>query len=310
MVCLLAPTLLVAQTKPWPREHKTRPVKLVFGSDATTGNQVVTTRHFRMVSERPIARQDFARFAKVVESVPQLIKSFPLPLWSPPSEKTIEIIFFTEESAFVRAGGSRGAVGWWDGIKRRALIRSDYFLAPPRPGNSKLQPGPDQDLLVHEMVHMSMTGILWRLPPWFFEGTAEYFAICHQGDGWYLFRDLESMIRDHLRVALAVNKVGDNYHLLSVEKVLKVDHQGWLAETQNEFNGNPYLPYATGLLLAHYHFHGGRARRETVATHLSKLHALDRRAKTPAFPHEDGKLIEERLVKFWAPKGLHLVFGE
>lgn len=308
LLLLLVPGIGLAETKPWPNEFKTRPIKMAFGSDAKSGNQIVTTEHFRMVSETQIARQEFTRFAKVVESVPQLIEGFPLPLWAPPSKGKIDIFFFTDESKFVKAGGTAGAVGWWDGIRRRALIRSDYFLAPPRGGNSRLQPRPDQDLLVHEMVHMSMAGILWRLPPWFFEGTAEYFAVCHQGDGWYMFRDIDRMIRDHLRRALAVNKVGEKYHLVSAEKVLKYDHRAWLAETRNEFNGNAYLPYATGLLLAHYHFHGGQARRDTVASHLTKLKTLGRRTKTPPFPTGSGKEIEERLVKYWSQKGLHLVF--
>lgn len=305
-----APALLLAEEKPWPREVKTRAVQFKIVNDETTGLQIVTTKHFRMVSETKIVRQDFARFAKVVESVPQLIESHPMPLWSPPTKKQIDIILCKDNESFAKAGGKPGAVGWWDGRKRHALIRADYFLAPPRNGNSRLQPRPDQGLLVHEMVHMSMAGLLWRIPPWFSEGAAEYFSVCHQGGGWYMFRDLESTIRDHLRYAAGKNKVGEKYHLLGVEKILKLDHKGWLESATVQISGNAYLPYATALLLTHYHFHGGAERRKKVADHLTKLHNLDPRTPTPAFPTEDGKEIQKRLVKYWAPRGLQLVFDQ
>ena len=292
----------------WPREHKTPNAPFKISTQIETGLQVVTTKHYRITSETPIVRQDFARFAKVLESVPQLIRRHPLPLWAPGTDQPINIFICRDDASFQRAGGNAGAVGWWDGRNRRALIRGDYFLAPPRAGNSRLQPRPDQGLLVHEMIHMSMNQLLWRVPPWFSEGTAEYFSICHQGDGWYLFRDLDSMIRDHLRHAVSRNKVGDKYHLLPVAEILKLDHAGWLQTAQNQPSGNAYLPYATALLLTHYHFHGGAARRQKVTEHLTKLHKLSRRARPPAFPTEDPAEIQSRLTKYWAQRGLHFVF--
>ena len=171
-----------------------------------------------------------------------------------------------------------------------------------------LQPRPDQGLLVHELVHMCMAKILWRLPPRFTEGVAEYFSVCHQGDGWYLFRDLESLIRDHLRHAISRNKVGEKFHLIPVAEILKLDHAGWLKTSQNQFDGNAYLPYATALLLVHYHFHGGADRRAITKVHLSSLPKLS--TATPAFPTESANVIEERLAKYWSSRGLQLVFGE
>lgn len=297
-----------AQPEPWPREFKARPVKLKISDDTPDGSRVVTTRHFRMIAETRIGRQDLARFARVVESVPQLIRSHPLPLWARHQKDVVEIILCKDEASFVRAGANEGAVGWWDGRRGKVLIRADYFLAPPQPGNSRLQARPDQGLLVHELVHMAMSGLLWRLPPWFSEGVAEYFSVCHQGDGWYLFRDLESLIRDHLRHAISRNKVGDKFHLVPVSRILNLDHQGWIKTSQNQFNGNAYLPYATALLLVHYHFHGGANRRAITKAHLSSL--PKRSTATPEFPTEPAHVIEERLVKYWSSRGLQLVFGE
>ena len=298
------------QPGPWPREFKAAPTRFQVARDQRTDAQIVSTRHFRMVSETRIVHAQFARFAKVMESVPELIRTHPMPLWAPRRQGRIDILLCKDGESFGRAGGNSGAVGWWDGRRNRALIRADYFLAPPRPENSRLQPRPDQDLLVHELVHMSMDGILPRLPPWFSEGVAEYFAVCHQGDGWYLFRDLESLLRDHLRWAVSRNKVGEKYHLVPVGTILGLDHPGWLKTAQTQFEGNAYRPYATALLLAHYHFHGGATRRRQVTTHLQKLHKLSPRSPTPAFPTEKAAVIETRLVKYWASRGLQLAFTQ
>ena len=314
LLLVLLPVALPAQQPgrnqgdPWPREFKAKPVGLKISDDTPDGTRIVTTRHFRMTAETKIARQDLARFARVMESVPQLIRSHPLPLWAPHQKDVIEIILCKDEDSFVRAGGDEGAVGWWDGRRGQVLIRADYFLAPPQPGNSRLQARPDQGLLVHELVHMGMAKILWRLPPWFTEGVAEYFSVCHQGDGWYLFRDLESLIRDHLRHAISRNKVGEKFHLIPVAEILRLDHAGWLKTSQNQFDGNAYLPYATALLLVHYHFHGGADRRAITKVHLSSL--PKRSTATPAFPTEEANVIQERLVKYWSSRGLQLVFGE
>ena len=294
----------------WPREFKSKPVRFQVVQDQRTATQLVSTRHFRMVSEAKIVHTQFSRFARVAESVPELIRNHPMPLWAPHGQGRVDILLCKDEESFVRAGGSSGAVGWWDGHRNRALIRSDYFLAPPLRENSRLQPRADQGLLVHELVHMSMAGILQRLPPWFSEGVAEYFAVCHQGDGWYLFRDLESLVRDHLRWAVSRNKVGETYHLVPVGTLLGLDHPGWLRTAQTQFEGNAYRPYATALLLAHYHFHGGAARRDQVAAHLRKLHRLSPRSPTPDFPTEKADEIQRRLMKYWSSRGLQLAFTE
>lgn len=310
MLPLTAQESPVDQPRPWPREFKSKAVRFEVTKDRRTGTQIVSTRHFRIISEPMLGHAQFARFAKVVESVPELIRGHPMPLWAPRGEGPIDIILCRNEESFVEAGGRAGAVGWWDGRRARALIRADYFLAPPRPENARLQPRPDQDLLVHELVHMSMAGLLERIPPWFSEGVAEYFAVCHQGAGWYLFRDLESLIRDHLRWAVSRNKVADTYHLVPVGKILSLDHPGWIETAQNQFEGNAYRPYATALLLAHYHFHGGVARRVQVATHLKNIRELSPLSPIPAFPTEKAAEIESRLVKYWSARGLKLAFGD
>ena len=294
----------------WPRSFKAKSVDLRINEQTADGSLIVESPHFRIVAETDIGRQDLSRFAGVVESVPQLIKSHPLRLWHSPQKSITDILLCKDETSFAKAGGNKGAVGWWDGDKGRVLIRADYFLAPPRTENSRLQAQPDEGLLVHELVHASMSASLWRLPPWFTEGIAEYFSVCHQGNGWYLFRDLESLIRNHLRHAVSRNKVGQHFHLIPVSSILGLNHQGWIKASQNQPGGNAYLPYATALLLVHYHLHGGAERREKTSAHLQKIQNLSPRNTSPAFPTEDAEVIQKRLVNYWSSRGLQLIFSE
>ena len=294
----------------WPRSFKAKSVDLRINEQTADGSLIVESPHFRIVAESNIGRQDLSRFARVVESVPQVIKSHPLRLWNSPQKSITDILLCKDETSFTKAGGNRGAVGWWDGDKRRVLIRADYFLAPPRTETSRLQAQPDEGLLVHELVHASMSASLWRLPPWFTEGIAEYFSVCHQGNGWYLFRDLESLIRNHLRHAVSRNKIGQHFHLISVSSILGLNHKDWIKASQNQPGGNAYLPYATALLLVHYHLHGGAERRAKTSAHLQKIQILSPRNASPAFPTEDAEVIQKRLVNYWSSRGLQLIFSE
>ena len=156
---------------------------------------------------------------------------------------------------------------------------------------------------------MCMHHLLYRTPPWFYEGAAEYFAACHKGNGWFTFHDAETSVKDYLRSKLAPGKDG-RFVVTPVADALAFDHQAWIKATSRAFPGEQVRPYATSLLLAHYHFHGGNPRREKVAAYLRKIHALAPRQSPPPFPAEDARDIEARLIKFWGPKGINLVFAK
>ena len=304
---LLAPSeAAVGQTKPWPREFKSKPIKLLYSTDEASGHQVITTRHFRIETEKEINRPDLERFAKVVESVPAVVQGFPIPLWAPPRKESTTILICKDDESYEKAGGQSGTVGFYNGYTQSTVIRADYFLKPPSVRPTRLRPRPNQDILVHEMMHMAMQGYLSRTPPWFYEGAAEYFAVCHQGNGWYMFRDMPSQIRDHFRKSYRTNEAGQ-FLLPPVAEVLALDPRGWM-ELLSRLGQNSYLPYGTALLLAHYHFNGGKARRDQLAAHLEKIRGINRRDRLPEFPVEEGARIQEKLIRFWGPKGLNLVF--
>ena len=98
--------------------------------------------------------------------------------------------------------------------------------------------------------------------------------------------------------------------LPSVGAILDLNGREWLSCCTDTWRDNPFLPYPTALLLAHYHFHGGKARRAATAAYFESLHSLTRRDKTPAFKTEKASEIEAKLAKFWAPRGLNIKFAD
>nr|MBQ97097.1 hypothetical protein [Roseibacillus sp.] len=112
----------------------------------------------------------------------------------------------------------------------------------------------------------------------------------------------------HLRRAISRNKVGEHFHLVPVSSILALNHQGWIKTSQSQPSGNAYLPYATALLLVHYHLHGGAGRREKTSAHLGKIQRLSPRDKSPSFPTDEASVIQKRLVNYWSSRGLQLVF--
>ena len=65
------------------------------------------------------------------------------------------------------------------------LIRADYFLNAVVVQKSRNTPKMDEDLVVHELVHLCMHQKLSGLPQWFVDGVAEYFGSAHSGGGKY-----------------------------------------------------------------------------------------------------------------------------
>ncbi len=161
---------------------------------------------------------------------------------------------------------------------------------------------------MHELVHTGMSGLLRHLPPWLSEGIAEYIAVCHKGNGYYTFHDVGTSVRDRIRDTLGTVREGE-VRVLPVAEVTGFNQEGWMKATRSFANGNPYLPYATALLLAHYHLNGGQLRREKIANYLKTLHGLGSRDAAPAFGTENPADIETRLAKYWKPRGLNLEFG-
>ena len=294
---------LVAQEK-WPATFQAPQPKLQPLPDKEEASAWETT-HFILLSESDLSPQQLLNFARVIESVPQLLKSLPLPLWAPPQGPKIEIRICQNETSFVARGGPLGAAGYYNGRQALALVRGDLLLAPPQasPANSALSP--EGDLLIHELCHLAMHRY-HGLPPWLLEGMAEYFASCHLGKGRYKFTESTRTIQQHIRKFYPQ----EQFPILALpplSKMANLTSKEWISENKMAPPEDRYRPYAAALLMTHYYVEGGTKRRNELARFLQQRLEPDQNeeenllAKVPAD-------LEDKLTLFWKSKGLSIRF--
>jgi hypothetical protein len=293
--------------KRWPREFRARAAKVVPMEAPAGTTAAYQTAHFRLYSDDPVGKEDLQQFASVIESVPQLLRRLPLPLWAPPGAKKPVVRLCRNEERFEEAGGPRSSTGYYSGRKQEILIRADIFLNPPRARPSRLQPKPNEDLLVHELTHLGMHGVVAKSPPWFYEGMAEYMAAGHQAGGNYSFHNIDSTIRDHIRNYLPPGKDG-SIPFPALGPLMTLNGKQWIDANKRSEGEDAYRPYAAALLLVHYHLHG-KTRREKLRRYLEELAAYkDFRKPRPRLATGPPDEIQERLHRYWFPKGLNLRF--
>jgi hypothetical protein len=298
---LLAEAIFPDQFK--PKRAEIRAITAPAGSTAAW-----ETTHFSFLSDEAIDRDTLQSFATTMESVPRLLKSLPLPLWSTDATKRSIIRLCRDEERFQHFGGPIGSAGFYHGPSKTILIRADLFLDPPRAGNSRLKSLPNEDLLVHELTHLGMARILIHAKPWLYEGFAEYLAAAHQRGGYYRFDNSPQAIRDHFRRYLPSPEDG-TIALPPLAQLLKTSGREWIHNNTDAADADRYRPYAAALLLVHYHLEGGPERRKQLTNYLEQLQApRSRRDPVPVMTLEKPAEIEARLTKYWSSKGLQLRF--
>src|SRR5690606_33723219 len=119
-------------------------------------------------------------------------------------------------------------------------------------------PQMNDDLIVHEIVHLCMHRTNSKLPQWLQEGLAEYFACAHRGEGRFDFRDMDVAIRDHLRVRF--NPRDPKIVVARIGAISGLNWREWIDHLNAMPIDERYGAYATALLMTHYHLHGGRER--------------------------------------------------
>ena len=297
--------ITAAAADPLPREIV--PGKAVlFARPDENGRKVWHTRFFRIDSDVDLRANDLLRLAQVADTTAAAVKAHPLPLFAPPEGQRPRIAIHARDSAYKEEGGVPGTAGMYVARKALVLIHGGHFLRAPDPARSRLAPVNNEDLVVHELVHLCMHRTNGRLPQWMVEGVAEYFACVHDGGGRFSFGDVDQSIREHLRLRLSPDDPG--VPLLPVAGLLPLDGRGWLSYLESLPLDERYRAYATALLLAHQQLHGGKAR----------LDALRAVLVAPDPPRPPQALIDPReaaatqrsLVRYWRPKGLTPEFPE
>ena len=296
-LCLLLIAHAVADPLP-PRVEPQAAVTEAQPEEA--GRKVWHTRFFRIDSDLEIRPNDLASLAQVADTTATVLKAHPLPLFAPPRGQRSRISIHADAADYVRAGGFHGTAGFYVASQAEVLLRGDFFTKGPE--KRLLPPHYDEDILVHELVHLCMHRVNPRLPQWLIEGIAEYFACVHQGGGRFSFADIDHAVRDHLRSRLSPDD--PSIPLVPVADIAAIRGLGWLRYVEGMAPEDRYQAYATALLLAHYQIHGGQPRMAALRKHLENDGA-------PALlVPEDSLKIQEALTRFWKSKGLTLEFAK
>lgn len=294
----------LAAADPLPREIVPAKAVLVAQADED-GRKVWHTRYFRIDSDVELRANDLLRLAQVADTTATAVKAHPLPLFAPPEGQRARIAIHANAAAYKAEGGVHGTAGMYIARKGLVLIQGDYLVRSPDAARSRLAPQNDEDLVVHELVHLCMHRTNAGLPQWLIEGLAEYFASAHTGAGRFSFGNMDQVVREHLRTRLSPDDPG--IPLLPVAALLPLDGRGWLRYLESLPLDQRYLAYATALLLAHQQLHGGKERLEALGTSLSSPRS-NRRMIVP-IPPENAAATQDALIRYWKPKGLRLEFG-
>ena len=293
---LLWPLLtLGAAAEPLPKDF-TPPPAVLEAQAADEGRKVWNTRFFRLDSDMPLRAAELARLSQVADSTATVLRSYPLPLFAPPAQRS-RISIYKEGEDYVNAGGFHGTAGFYFARRGVVLLRGDFFVEGADKG---MPPHYHEDIMAHEVVHLCMHKVNRKLPQWLVEGIAEYFSCAHLGGGRYSFSDIDNSLRNHLRSRLSPNDPG--IPLEPVAGIATLDGHEWLEHVTAIANEDRYQAYATALLLAHYYLHGGEERLATLRTALAAEKPADLIA--PA----DGPKIQQSMSKYWKSRGLTLEF--
>lgn len=297
----------IAKGQDWPRSFQptkgSDEIKQISGSHDGFRYE---TNSYQIRSAIKLDSAQLSNFAFSAESVAAVMKKIPIPLFAPPAEGKPLIQIAADENSYRAAGGAPGTAGYYDGRRSRVIVRWDQLNRTP--GSPKLIPRPAFDLLVHELTHLCMGQSLWKMEPWLFEGTAEYFAAAHLAKGRFDFTRIESHIRDHIR-KLTPPK-GQQVEVMKIAKLIKMNQRDWLSRTAKLPPEEVLQSYTSSLLLTHYAFHGGVERRNKVRSYFESLKKIKytNEEKPVLFQESKASEIETRLKAYWSKKGLNLLF--
>lgn len=263
------------------------------------------TANFRIDHDFALPEADVRRIATVAEGLRVAVAAHPMP-WHHPPEGRAVISLFARPEGFKEAGGPEHAAGFYDHRNRRVLLRGIAMFREVRGGRLVALPTADA-LLIHELTHLHTHGVNGRMPQWFVEGVAEYFCAIHAGGGRFDANDIDTRIRQYL-IARTLAK-GPEIHASRLDDIATLRQPDWDDLLKPLDESLRYRPYATALLLVHFHLHGGEARRVWLRDALENANRPPpRRGRPTPTPALETDGIEDLLARYWRNRGLAVRF--
>lgn len=260
------------------------------------------SEHFQFVVHGVVKPDEVKKIAVIAETTHWLLRQQSLPLAAPASEDRALVEILADSVSYVRAGGIPESAGCYLTRPPRLLLDGSHYFASAFRAGRRLPAAHNEDLVVHELVHLCMHGHMGIVPQWVTEGVAEYFSCMHSNGGNFVFTQMEFQIRDHIRV-----RAGAKLPLVpvtAVEKVAVLDSRRWLDFLRALPAEDRQQPYATALLLVHYYMHGGKERRQEFAQMLQE--SLQQQRRRPVLWEIDAAKTSAALLPYWKEKGLPL----
>lgn len=301
--CALFFLLLMAVTVAEAQLKMVAPRQVVLQNVGLAGDRETWhSEHFQILVHGAVKPDEVKKIAVIAETTHWLLRQQSLPLAAPASKDRALVEILADSVSYVRAGGIPESAGCYLTRPPRLLLDGSHYFASAFRAGRRLPAAHNEDLVVHELVHLCMHGHMGIVPQWVTEGVAEYFSCMHSHGGNFVFTQMEFQIRDHIRVRAAAKL--PQVPVTAVEKVAVLDSRRWLDFLRDLPAEDRQQPYATALLLVHYYIHGGKDRRQEFAQLLQD--SLQQQRRRPIIFAIDAAKTSAALRPFWKEKGLPL----
>lgn len=301
------------KTHRWPQVWRESPE---VGLAQVAGTNLWRSRHFEITNTAGIKREALESITLICESVDGALNALPLPLplnWGrdPGELRKIEI----KEHSDDPDAGNR--TGYWDGrtgivhIYARSLLEPDLQLVVFE--FNKPEKVQKYDVIVHEVTHQSMAGLLYMgIPAWVPEGIAEYMAATQFAPAFYQFTNTHVSIRHHIDKGLLGDRIVKDRkrHFTHLRDLMDRDIFAWNAFAKTDEIAS-FLQYHESLILIDYFFHrdhpDGVHFRRYLESILSGVSEPDARS-THLLRGRSYEQIEKEIASLWKPIGFTINF--
>ena len=295
----------LAQSSSWPTILNGKNSAKVTLVESAEGLETYQGTFFRFISDSKLNINDVRRFSSTAESVYYALKRIPLDLIHLPKydteRQTHDIFIYEDINAYDEAVGVKFSAGYYSLSRRAVFLRKDAFINAKKPNNK---------LLIHELTHLNMHGIIRYSNAWFSEGNAEYLASAFFSNNSYNFKVITSNIRKRTNEFISSNS--QVITLPHLEDILFYNSEEWIKYNNSLAPENRYHPYLAALLTVHYYYHLAPQGRAKIAQYISNITSKDHNTRKSAqqqlFQDVDYKKIEANISTFWKKKGLAISF--